>query len=112
MKKLLLIFALLMGGNSFTAPYLLASESSYSSENRLPDDAKPITVYLIKQVGGNAWSNNPKSAYYSASENRIYISEGNRKNQPYTVHENRAYGQDKDGRADYRYTAGGYYFNL
>lgn len=112
MKNLLLIFAFILSSTYVSVPYLQAAESSYSSINSLPEDARPITVYLVKQVGGYAWSNSPKSAYYSASENRIYIDEGSRKNQPYTVYENRAYGQERDGRAEYRYTAGDYYFNL
>lgn len=78
----------------------------------LPDDAVKLTVYKVVQVGGNAWSTSPKDAYYSASENRIYVTEGKRVNQPYNVTQNRAYGQDQDGRAEYRYTAGSYYFNL
>ena len=113
MKKLLLILALFMGSTSISVPYIQAAESSYSSNNSLPEDARPITVYLVQQLrGGNAWSSSPKSAYYSASENRIYVNEGSRKNQPYKVSENPAYGQEKDGRAEYRYTAGGYYFDL
>lgn len=112
MKKILLICALLTGGSIATTLPVLAAESTYSQERKLPDDARTITVYKIVQVGGNAWSNNAKSAYYSRSENCIYIDEGQRKNQPYTVTNNRAYGQSNDGRAEYQYTAGGYYFNL
>lgn len=78
----------------------------------LPDDAKPITVYNVVQVAGNKWSTSSKSAHYSPSENCIYVTEGRRVNQPYTVFENRFFGQEQDGRADYHYTAGGYYFDL
>ena len=112
MKKILLIFALLAGASVATSLPAVAAESTYSAGKELPDDARSITVYKVVQVGGNAWSNSPKSAYYSRSENCIYVNEGRRENQPYTVTQNRAYGQSNDGRAEYRYTAGGYYFNL
>lgn len=83
-----------------------------SSAKGLPSDAQSITVYKVVQTGGTSWSTNPKNGYYSPSENCIYVSEGSRANQPYTVTENRAYGQLNDGRSEYRYTAGGYFFNL
>ncbi len=100
-----------MGASSVSTITSVAAELSYSTSRDLPDDACSITVYKVVQVGGT-WSRSPKSAYYSRSENCIYITEGSRKNQPYTVTENRAYGQSNDGRAEYQYTAGGYYFNL
>ena len=112
MKKLFLVLALLVGISAIVVPTVYATQSAYASPT-LPDDARPITVFRVKQVGANAWSNSPVSAYYSASENCIYVNEGSRKNQPYSVYENRAYGQSNDGRAGYRYVAGGeYYFNL
>lgn len=101
-----------MGGTAFIAPSVQAARTSYTSSDQLPDDAVSITVYLVKQVGGTSWSTSAVSAYYSRSENCIYVNEGRRKNQPYTVHENRAYGQSNDGRAEYRYCASNYYFNL
>lgn len=112
MKKLFLVCVLLIGGSiAYTLP-VCATETSYAANSDLPGDAQPITVYKVVQVGGSAWSTSPVSAYYSSSENCIYVSEGRRKNQPYTINENRAYGQPNDGRAEYRYVAGGYYFNL
>lgn len=112
MKKIILVCALLFGISAVYTTHMVAAESTYSSSRELPDDARSITVYKVVQVGGNAWSSSPKDAYYSRSENCIYVNEGRRKNQPYTISENRAYGQSDDGRAEYRYTAGGYYFNL
>lgn len=112
MKKIILVCALLLGGGVITTVPVFASQSPVSASRELPADARPITVYKVVQVGGNSWSNNPKSAYYSASENCIYVNEGKRKNQPYTVNKNPAYGQSNDGRASYHYTAGGYYFDL
>lgn len=114
MKKFLIICILLVGGYALFTPSVNATHaiSVVSPEKTLPDDARSITVYKLVHVGGNAWSTSPKDAYYSRSENCIYVTEGRRVNQPYSVTENRAYGQSNDGRADYRYTAGGYYFNL
>ncbi|MBO8447473.1 MAG: hypothetical protein IAC32_07005 [Bacteroidetes bacterium] len=112
MKKFILICALLLGASAVYTTSMVAAESSYSYKTELPDDARPIRVFKIVQGGGNAWSTSQKDAYYSPSEHRIYVTEGRRVNQPYEVHENRAYGQEKDGRAEYRYTAAGYYFNL
>lgn len=111
MKKLILVIGLLIGGTAFTGFPTYAAEATYATDN-LPEDAKQITVYRVKHVGGNAWSSSPVSAYYSASENCIYVNEGRRKNQPYTVYENRAYGQSQDGRGEFRYQASDYYFNL
>lgn len=113
-RKIALICTLLVGGYAASSISVNAVENSvtYSMGKELPDDARSITVYKVVQVGGNAWSTSAYSAYYSRSENCIYITEGRRQNQPYSVYENRAYGQSKDGRAEYRYTAGGYYFNL
>lgn len=111
MKKIILVCALLLGGGVVTTVPVFASQSSVSASRELPADARPITVYKVVQVGGT-WSTSSKSAYYSASENCIYVNEGKRKNQPYTVSKNLAYGQSDDGRANYHYTAGGYYFDL
>ena len=111
MKKFILACALFIGSYSVATIPAYAVQTIYASQN-LPDDARSITVYEIKQVGGNAWSSRTVSAYYSASENCIYVNEGRRKNQPYSVIENRAYGQENDGRSEYKYYAGGYYFNL
>lgn len=113
MKKFIICAALLAGGFSI-APSINATEivSMPSAAQALPEDATPITVYKVVQVSGNAWSTSAKSAYYSASENCIYVTEGRRVNQPYSVSENRAYGQSQDGRGEYKYTAGGYYFDL
>lgn len=111
MKKVVLIFALVIGGLLPSLP-VWAAETAYSTSRDLPDDARYITVYKVVQVGGNAWSTSSIGAYYSASENCIYVDEGARKNQSYSVMENRAYGQSNDGRAEFRYEAGGYYFNL
>ena len=112
MKKFFLVLVLLFGGSVVYTSSMVAAESSYSSSRELPEDARSITVYKVVQVGGNAWSTSAKNAYYSSSENCIYVTEGRRVNQPYSVTENRAYGQSNDGRAEYRYTAAGYYFNL
>ena len=77
-----------------------------ATTNNLPSDAKSKTVYLI--VGANAVV--PKDAYYSPSENRIYINE--RKHlMNYNVHENQHYGQDS-AKGKYKYRAGDYFFNL
>lgn len=113
MKKYLLILALLAGGSIAVSAPMTAPESTYRSNDRqLPEDARELTVYSLVHISGTAWSSSPKSAYFSRSTNCIYVTENNIKNIPYDVHENRAYGQDNDGRAAYRYVAGGYYFNL
>ncbi len=70
-----------------------------------------ITVYKI--IGVNATAS--FTAKYSASENYIYVYE--RKSGRsiwfyYTIYNNRAYGQENDGRGSFRYVAGDYYFNL
>jgi len=115
MKKLILICTALAGGTALFIPSVSATQvhsAISASVYELPDDARSITVYKIVQVSGSAWSTSPKDAYYSRSENCIYVTEGRQKNQPYSITENRAYGQSNDGRAEYRYTAGGYFFNL
>lgn len=79
-----------------------------TGENDIPEDARPITVYLI--VGANG-ACVPKDAKYSPSMNRIYIKEGKRI-MNYNVYENRHYGQERDSKGAYKYTAGNYYFDL
>ena len=76
----------------------------------LAANTRVITVHYIKQVGGDAWSD----ATYSGTYNPDYGQYGEItiEGVTYTVHLNRAYGQDRDGRASYRYEAGGYYFNM
>ena len=79
-----------------------------SASLTIPDDARQIKVYLI--VGANG-AGVPKDAKYSSSTNRIYIKEG--KNiMDYNVYENRHYGQERDPKGAYKYTAGNYYFDL
>ncbi|MDE7438700.1 MAG: hypothetical protein K2M93_09485 [Muribaculaceae bacterium] len=77
-------------------------------ENDIPEDARPIKVYLI--VGANG-AGVPKDAKYSSTTNRIYIQEGKRI-MNYNVCENRHYGQERDPKGAYKYTAGNYYFDL
>ena len=52
----------------------------------------------------------PKNAYYSPSEERIFVKEGKHM-MNYNVHENQHYGQDSS-KGKYRYRAGDYFFNL
>ncbi len=74
--------------------------------NNLPSDAKSKTVYLI--VGNNAVV--PKNAYYSPSEERIYVKVGKHM-MNYNVHENPFYGQDS-AKGKYKYKAGDYFFDI
>lgn len=116
MIKFFLVCTLLIGGMTVLLPEVQASESlssiSATSARELPDDARSITVYKVVKVGGNAWSSSPVSAIYSRSENSIYVNEGRRQNQPYTISANPAYKQQNDGRGEFRYRAGDYFFNL
>lgn len=77
-----------------------------SASNDLPSDAKSITVYLV--VGTNAVV--PKDAYYSPSENRIYIMRG-KIMMHFIVHENPQYGQES-AAGKYKYRAGDYFLDL
>lgn len=108
MKKTFL--ALLIG--LFATMPMAATESSvestsFSQNKKDYSELPKIKVYRIVQVGGSAWSKSSKDAYYDAQDNAIIVD-----GQPLTIHENRAYGQENDGRADYRYMAGDYFFNL
>lgn len=112
MKKYLLICAIVFGVLELSTLPMRATETTLSTSRELPNDAQLITVHKLVHVGRNAWSSSSVSAYYSSSENCIYVNEGKRRNQSYTIFENRAYGQPNDGRAEYRYVAGEYYFNI
>lgn len=108
MKKIFL--TMLIG--LFAIMPMAATESSVEltsfGQNKKDYSALPkITVYRIVQVGGTAWSKSSKEAYYDAQDNSIIVN-----GVALTIHENRAYGQENDGRADYRYQAGEYFFNL
>lgn len=106
MRKLfvsLVTLTTLFGGFSAVA---LPGESS-SCVVASASAQQSITVYLIKQVGGNAWSTTSYKAIYDSDANTITVGKFT-----YNIHENRAYGQENDGRSEYRYVAGNYYFNL
>lgn len=68
---------------------------------------REITVYQIKQVGGRAWSKMAVSATYDSEANTIKVGKFT-----YSVTKNLAYGQSDDARGEFKYVAGGYYFNL
>ena len=94
-----------------TATITNASEKINEYENvTLAASSYEITVHYIKQVGGDAWSDTPYTATYNP--NYGDYGEITVKGMTYTVHLNRAYGQERDGRAKYKYEAAGYYFNL
>ena len=105
-------FSLMARNNTFSLHVDEYCESTVFNqslrENEIPEDARPITVYLI--VGANG-AGVPKKAQYSPSTNRIYIKEG-KLIMDYNVHENRHYGQEKDAKGAYKYTASNYYFDL
>lgn len=90
--------------------YAIGSKAMASYEAKtsadVPQDAKTITVYVI--VGTNASVS--KSAYYSPSENRIYINEGKHM-MNYNIYENPQYGQDS-AKGRFKYRAGDYFFDL
>ncbi len=109
MKKILLICALLISGTTVVIPTVNATQvptAVSNSENEMPADAYPLTVYII--VGTDATV--AKSAYYSPSKNRIYIKEG-KHFMNYNVHNNPFYGQDS-AKGRFNYKASEYFFDL
>lgn len=108
MKKIILALALVCSTSVMVAVNSYKSvEESQEIYLASASQAREITVYLIKQVGGDAWSKAAYTALYDSDRNVIKVGRFE-----YTVHENRAYGQERDGRSEYKYVAGGYYFNL
>lgn len=109
MKKILVllsfVFALTM--MSFTIFSNHKETKSIVSEVNLTT----ITVDEIHQVGGRAFSHNKKTAQIDWDNMTLYIDEGQRKNQPYTVRTNPYKGYDDDDRGVYQYCASNYYFN-
>lgn len=109
MKKLVLIFSLF----AFSATPLLNAANlttviEFSSVH--PGDhsnLKELTAYKVTQVGGTAWSKAPVTAYYDKSANELHVGK-----LFFSVTKNPAYGQEKDGRSEFKYVAGGYYFNV
>ena len=104
---------LLLGILSFNLSTLsgdVSSSLTSAEEVVLADNTRYITVYYIKHVGGDAWSKSAVTGEYNPDYGKY--GEITIKGMTYTVHLNPAYGQDRDGRADYRYYASDYYFNL
>lgn len=81
--------------------------SAHANESMLSTTGTEITVYLVKQVGGRAWSKSAVTAIYDSKEKTIKVGKFT-----YSINKNLAYGQSDDGRGEYMYVAGDYYFNL
>ena len=110
MKSILLLLLGIVTFNFGTPSGGESNSSTNYDEIVLADNTRNITVYLIKQVGGDAWSKSAVSGLYNPDYGKY--GEITIKGVTYTVHLNPAYGQERDGRADYRYYASDYYFNL
>ena len=110
MKSILLLLLGLMTFNFVTPNTGVENSSTNYDEVVLADNTRTITVYMIKQVGGDAWATSTLSGLYNPDYGKY--GEITIKGMTYTVHLNPAYGQERDGRAEYRYYASDYYFNL
>lgn len=119
MKHIFLIISVLLSilfnanANNNENPKVLNEEEIFTEtlSNEEIENLPSITVYKI--IGVNATCT--FTAKYSASENYIYVYErksGRSLWFSYTIFNNRAYGQENDGRSSFRYVAGDYYFNL
>lgn len=116
MKKLLVLcslftaFIVVNGGyKAFGSEAVCLSANEEISLQASSDDNLPvIQVFKFTLVGRNgAYSKRQFDALYNANEGTIKVGK-----LVYTIHENRAYGQENDYRSEYRYVAGDYYFNL
>ena len=110
MKSILLLLLGIMTFNYGTQNVGASNSSTNYDEIVLADNTRTITVYLIKQITGDVWSTSAVSGLYNPDYGTY--GEITIKGITYTVHLNPAYGQERDGRADYRYYASDYYFNL
>lgn len=106
MKKIVTLFVAAICLSANAAGTFSASMNKFVQETTVAE-TRSITVYLVKQVGGGVWSKSSISATYDSERNVIKVGKFE-----YTIHENRAYGQEKDGRAEFKYQAGNYFFNL
>ena len=77
----------------------------------IKSDLTSISVTRITQLPGGAFSYLTKSAQIDWDSMTLYVDEGSRKNQPYTVRTNPYKGYDDDPRGEYAYCAESYYFN-
>lgn len=106
MKKIAMILATVICLSANANETMLYSMDSYINNTTITAGTE-ITVYLIKQVGGRAWSKSAVSATYDRETNTIKVGKFT-----YSVTKNLAYGQSDDARGEFKYVAGGYYFNL
>ena len=113
MKKLLVLASLVIALTMMSFTIISTREETksnvleFNSEINLPS----ITVDEIHQVGSRAFSHSTKTAQIDWDNMTLYIDEGQRKNQPYTVRTNPYKGYDDDDRGVYGYCASNYYFN-
>jgi hypothetical protein len=108
MKKLIIVcLGLLTFGLGVTIAH--PSETSINGEISM-SSTREIPVYVLTNLGGGVYGQTQYTGIYNPDYGDY--GEITIKGQPYTVRLNPAYGQDKDYRADFRYYAGGYYFNL
>lgn len=111
MKKFLFVAACFLAvcganANSGSAPVAQPSEVTTHSDG----EWRTITVYKLTQVGssGAACSKQTKSAEFNQSSMELKVDGRTR-----SVGENRAYGQENDYRAPYKYQSEyTYFFNL
>ena len=106
MKKIAIILAAMICLSANANGTMLYKMDSYFNNTAITA-GREITVYQIKQVGGRAWSKTAVSATYDSEANTIKVGKFT-----YSVTKNLAYGQSDDARGEFKYVAGGYYFNL
>lgn len=113
MKKILMLasFVIALGMMSFTIISTHEETKTNASEYNSNINLTSITVDEIHQVGPRAFSHSTKTAQIDWDSMTLYIDEGQRKNQPYTVRTNPYKGYDDDDRGVYSYCASNYYFN-
>lgn len=106
MKKVIIILAAIICLSANANGSMRYSTDSYIHNASITAGTE-ITVYQMKQVGGQAWSKTAVTATYDSEANTIKVGKFT-----YSVTNNLAYGQSDDARGEFKYVAGGYYFNL
>ena len=88
-----------------------AQKGTISTNKNINVNLQSITVEKITPLSVGGFAFQTKSAQIDWDDMTLYIDEGSRKNQPYTVRKNPYKGYNDDPRGKYSYCASDYYFN-
>ena len=110
MKKIIVLLSFVVALPLMSFTDIQVNNKPQTCIMEIDSNLSPISVTKIIQLPGGAFSYSTESAQIDWDDMTLYVDEGSRKNQPYTVRTNPYKGYD-DPRGEYAYCASDYYFN-